>query len=70
MDIRRALGRLPKLTKEELAHLLQLWHHRRAGYVAGIESYPPDRMEKYGRPFLDGIDRDIARVRAELATRG
>lgn len=38
-------------------------------YEYAIRNYPPDRMEKHGKPFLDGLLNKVANVDAVIASR-
>jgi hypothetical protein len=38
-------------------------------YEDVIRNYPPDRMEKHGKPFLNGLLSKIADVDAVIASR-
>jgi hypothetical protein len=38
-------------------------------YEDAIRNYPPDRIEKHGRPFLNGLLEKVARVDALIFSR-
>ena len=39
-------------TRAQLEHMLQLARDEVRRYEEAIKNYPPDRMEKHGKPFL------------------
>lgn len=66
MDLRNAYEKREKLSQAQLEHLLQrLWddvtHYRRC-----IENYPPDRMERFGKPHLAMLMDRVTQVEALL----
>ena len=57
--------RLDGLSAGKLEHLLQLAQIEIDNYRRAIQNYPPDRMEKYGKPFLERL----AATKNEIAGR-
>lgn len=51
-----------KLNEKMSLLLLQGLREDRNNYLRAIENYPPERMEKYGKPFLDGLDYKISTI--------
>ena len=67
MFIEAAYARREQLDDVTLERLLQALRDEAERYRATIENYPPDRMEKYGKPYLDSREvrvRDVERILA------
>lgn len=52
MTINQALDKIDTLTQSQLVHMEQLCQVEIDNYLICIENYPPERMEKYGKPYL------------------
>jgi hypothetical protein len=52
MTINQALDKAETLTQSQLAHMEQLCQVEIDNYLICIENYPPERMERYGKPCL------------------
>jgi hypothetical protein len=52
MTIYKALKKIDTLTKPELKHCIQRLDAEIEGYYRCIENYPPDKLKKYGLPYL------------------
>jgi len=52
MNIRTGIKKLKKLSVPDLNHMIQLCEIDIKNYEIIIENYPPDRIEKYGQPYL------------------
>jgi len=52
MNIQTAIEKIDSLSLTELNHTLQLLDVQIKNYTLLIENYPPDRMERYGKPYL------------------
>ena len=52
MTIFKALQKIDALTKEELKHCIQRMNTDINYYRICIKNYPPDRMKRFGVPYL------------------
>lgn len=52
MTIYKALKKIDTLNKSELEHCIQRLNVEIEGYNRCIENYPPDKLKKYGLPYL------------------
>ena len=62
MNLHKAWEGRDKLNEKMSLLLLQGLKAQRVNYCRAIENYPPERMEKYGKPFLDGLDHKISTI--------
>ncbi|MBS7669952.1 hypothetical protein [Croceicoccus gelatinilyticus] len=69
MHIDKAYERRTDLTTSELERLLSALENEVARYRDTIRNYPPDRMQKYGKPFLDSLQQRVTVVAELLSTR-
>ncbi len=53
-------------TLAQLEHLLQLAKDQKRRYDITTKNYPPDRMEKYGKPFYERLNENIAAIEAAI----
>lgn len=67
MNLHKAWEGRDKLNEKMSLLLLQGLKVERTNYLRAIENYPPDRMEKYGKPFLDGLNHKISTVEQLIA---
>ena len=58
-----------KKTKENLEHRIQLKKVEIDRYRVVIENYPPDRMERHGKPFLQKLQNELKILENELEDR-
>lgn len=58
-----------KKTKENLEHRIQLKKDEITKYEYVIQNYPPDRMEKYGEPYLQKLRNELMILQNELEDR-
>lgn len=58
-----------KKTKENLEHRVQLKKDEIARYEHSIQNYPPDRMQKYGEPYLQKLRNELTILQNELVDR-
>jgi hypothetical protein len=58
-----------KKTKENLEHRIQLKKVEIDRYQVVIENYPPDRMERHGKPFLQKLQNELKILENELEDR-
>ena len=56
MTTYKALQKIDTLTKGELIHFIQLMDTEIAYYEQVIKNYPPERMEKYGIPYMKKLE--------------
>ncbi len=58
----------PKIrTPGKVEHLLQLKEDEIVRHKKAIENYPPERLEKYGKPFLLKLEKERDALLFELA---
>lgn len=72
MRIKTAYVRRGSLTDAELQRLLAAVKDEVERYRFAIRNYPPDRMERYGKPFLAMLEKrvnDVQRLINERAER-
>ncbi len=58
-----------KKSKENLEHQIQLKKDEIIRYEKAIVNYPPDRMEKYGEPFLQRLNNELQILQNQLDDR-
>ena len=56
MKKQTALEKIKTLTMAELDHRIQLMDYEIEYYKLCIQNYPPERMEKYGKPYLKKLE--------------
>lgn len=66
MHITTAIEKLESLTLSQVKHLLQQCEQEIVQYKYCISNYPPDRMEKYGKPFIEGLEARRDKVKSRL----
>lgn len=69
MWIWNAYKKRNSLTDRDLDRLEAAIRDEIERYVYSIRHYPPDRMETYGKPFLQSLERRLADVRETIAER-
>ena len=72
MFIENAYVRRDSLSDAELERLLAALRDEKDRYLDVIRNYPPDRMERHGRPFLARLEvrvDEVERVTRERAKR-
>lgn len=55
MHLQRARQKLKTLTEAELEHCIQLAQAEIDNYAQSIENYPPERLRKYGTPWMANL---------------
>ena len=58
-----------KKTKANIEHQIQLKKDEIIKYEEVIKNYPPDRMKKYGQPYLQRLHNDLQILHNELEDR-
>jgi hypothetical protein len=58
-----------KKTKDNIEHRIQLKKNEIEKYNEVIKNYPPDRMEKYGKPYLQQLHNELQILNNELEDR-
>lgn len=58
-----------KKSNENLEHRIQLKKDEIKRYNVSIANYPADRMEKYGKPFLQKLNNELKILENELEDR-
>lgn len=66
MDIEKALRTIDKLNKTQREHLLQRLEYQLVHYKRVIKNYTPDKMTKYGEPYLEKLNDKIRLVQESL----
>lgn len=69
MFIENAYERRATLSDAELERLLAALKDEVERYRYAIRNYPPDRMERYGRPFLVKLEDRVDMVRRLIQDR-
>lgn len=69
MDIERAFFERDSLSDYELGRLRSGLLDQVQRYKHQIRNYPPDRMEKFGQPFLDRLTQKVDTVDTLIAHR-
>ncbi len=69
MHVTTAYHRREELTDKELQWLHTALQEEAESYRFGIRNYPPDRMEKYGVPYLAKLEAKVAAVESILRKR-
>lgn len=67
MNLHKAWEGREQLNEKMSRLLLQGLQTERINYLRVIENYPPDRMEKYGKPMLDVLENKISTVEQMIA---
>jgi len=62
MFVRNAYDRRETLSDAELDRLLAALRDEVDRYRYAIRNYPPDRMERYGEPFLARLEERVSQV--------
>lgn len=70
MNLINMLKKLPSLDGHQLLQAKQAQEIQITNYTRAIANYPPERMEKYGQPFMEKLKGELARINAEIARRG
>ena len=70
MWIENAYERRAALSDNELERLLAGLKEELERYRYAIRNYPPERMERYGRPFLSKLEAKVADVERLVTVRG
>lgn len=58
-----------KKTKENLEHRIQLKKDEITRYERACKNYPPDRMKKYGEPYLQKLKNELKILENDLEDR-
>ena len=58
-----------KKSKENIEHRIQLKKDEIRRYELAIANYPPDRMERHGKPFLQKLNNELKILQNELDDR-
>ena len=58
-----------KKTKENLEHRIQLKEDEIYRYTLACKNYPHDRMERYGKPYLQKLNNELSTLKSELEDR-
>lgn len=58
-----------KEIRENLEHRIQLKNDEIARYELAVKNYPPDRMKKYGEPYLQKLMNELKILQNELEDR-
>lgn len=58
-----------KKSKENLEHQIQLKKDEIARYLVVCKNYPPDRMEKCGKPYLQKLKNELTILENSLEDR-
>lgn len=53
----------------KLEHLRQLAEIQVTNYKRVIQNYPPDRMERCGKPFLNKLEAEVEKIKTLLKTK-
>ncbi len=53
-------------TPAKLEHLLQLARIEKTNYERACANYPPERMMRHAKPFLQRLDDNIAAIEAAI----
>ncbi len=69
MFIENAYARRDNLSDAELERLLAALKDEVERYRYTIRNYPPDRMERHGRPFLAKLEERVDEVQRLLSQR-
>ena len=69
MFIGNAYARRVSLSDAELERLLASLQDEAERYRYAIRNYPPDRMERHGKPFLAMLEERVAEVQRVLCER-
>ena len=70
MYIDKAYDQREDLSDRDLERLLVALRDEVERYRYTIRNYPPDRMEKHGKPFLAKLEERVAVVKKVVESRG
>lgn len=70
MYIDKAYDQREDLSDRDLERLLIALRDEVGRYRYTIRNYPPDRMEKHGKPFLAKLEERVAVVKRVVESRG
>lgn len=70
MNVHTALEKIDELTIQQLSQMVQLCNYEIENYSYGIRNYSPEKMEKYGKPFLDKLIERRDKFANKLAEKG
>ena len=70
MYIDKAYDQREDLSDRDLERLLTALRDEVERYRYTIRNYPPDRMEKHGKPFLAKLEERVAVVQRVVESRG
>lgn len=70
MYIDKAYDQREDLSDRDLERLLVALRDEVERYRYTIRNYPPDRMEKHGKPFLAKLEERVAVVKRVVESRG
>jgi hypothetical protein len=62
MHTTTAFGRRERLTDEELARLSSALKDELDRYKIAIRGYTPEKIERYGKPYLQKLEDRVAEV--------
>jgi hypothetical protein len=69
MFVERSYAERESLSDRDLDRLRASLVDQVQRYEDAIRGYPPEKMEKYGKPFLAGLLQKVADVDATIAAR-
>ncbi|MDT9600013.1 hypothetical protein [Sphingosinicella rhizophila] len=69
MFIKKAYASRDSLSDAELERLLAALKDEAERYRYAIRNYPPDRLERHGKPFLAGLEERVDEVQHLLSER-
>lgn len=67
MNLLKAWEQRDKLNEKMSRLLLQGLENDLKAYERAIENYPPERMEKYGKPYLNMLENKVQVVKQMIA---
>ena len=70
MFVERAYSERESLSDRDLERLRSSLVDQMQRYETASRNYPPDKMVKYGQPFLARLRQKVADVEATIAARG
>jgi len=62
VNLIKAWEQREKLNSKMTDLLLQGLQDQLVDYLRAVENYPPDRMAKYGTPFIEMLEHKIATI--------
>ncbi|HZF41956.1 MAG TPA: hypothetical protein VEZ48_00935 [Sphingomonadaceae bacterium] len=69
MFIDKAYARRDRLADAELERLLAALKDEADRYRYAIQNYPPDRMERYGKPYLNRLEERVDETQRLMSER-